>query len=67
MHTLIRSPGIDVRHRASSSLTPLSFATAVIAAVEKPEDESETNEAEEEDDQHYDPFVVGGHPIETSG
>ncbi len=66
MDTLVWSPGIDIGHRASSSLTPLSFATAVIATVEEPEDECETDEADEENDEHNYPFVMGGHPIEMS-
>jgi len=44
----------------------LSFATAVIATVEKPEYESETDEADEENNEHNYPFVMGGHPIEMS-
>lgn len=66
MHTLIRTPGVDVRHRASNSLAPLSFAAAVVAAVEEPEEESDTDEAEKEDNEHENPFVVSGQPIGTS-
>ena len=40
-------------------MTPLSFATAVIAAMEQPKEESCARKTENEDDEHYHPFVVG--------
>ena len=57
MHALPRAPGIDIRLQGGSQI-PLSFAAAMVAAVEEPEDDGDDGEPDEYYDQHYYPFPV---------
>ena len=61
MHTLSRTPGIDIR-MGNVGLRPLLFAAAVIATVEDGENDGEGSKTDDKNDKHDYPFPVSGEP-----
>ena len=55
------APGVDVGV-GNGGLRPLCFAAAVVAFVQHGEGEGEGGEADYENEEHYNPFPVGGEP-----